>query len=140
MKNIIYIIVLTLSTGLYAQSSIETDELYLKYEKEYKNSSEMTQFALEYENAIESFYSGFEDSKRLRSFEKTNNKNQWLKRNFSKINFSSANEALDSYEKLIQTKEKLDNANKKLGDLHKELSQKYDTTLIWETLQTRLKK
>jgi len=140
MKSIIYIIILIFSTGLYAQSAIETDELFLKYEKEYVNSSERMNYGRDYENAITSFQSKFSDQKNSKAFAKSKNKERWLERNFSKTAFNSANEALDSYAKINQAKENLDRANNKLGDLHKELSKKYDVALIWETLQSRLKK
>ena len=140
MKSIIYIIILIFSTGLYAQSAIETDELFLKYEKEYVNSSERINYGRDYENAITSFQSKFSDQKNSKAFANSKNKERWLERNFSKIAFNSADEALDSYARLNQAKENLDRANNKLGDLHKELSKKYDVALIWETLQSRLKK
>ena len=140
MKSIIYIIILIFSTGLYAQSAIETDELFLKYEKEYVNSSERMNYGRDYENAITSFQSKFSDQKNSKAFAKSKNKERWLERNFSKIAFNSADEALDSYARLNQAKENLDRANNKLGDLHKELSKKYDVALIWETLQSRFKK
>lgn len=140
MKSIIYIIILIFSTGLYAQDAIETDELFLKYEKEYMNYSERRNYGIEYENANASFQSKFSDQKNSKAFAKSKNKERWLERNFSKIAFNSANEALDSYAKINQAKENLDRANNKLGDLHKELSKKYDVSLIWETLQSRLKK
>ena len=140
MKSIICAIIVVFSTGLYAQTAIETDELFLKFEKEYVNFSERVNYGREYENTTGSFYSNFNDPKRLKAFENSKNKERWLQKNFSKTAFSSANEALDSFAKLNQAKQNLDYANNKLGDLHKELSQKYDTTLIWETLQSRLKK
>ena len=141
MKSTICLIILIFSTGLYAQSAIETDELFLKYEKEYINFSERANDGMEYENATVSFYSNFNnDPKQLKDFENNKNKERWLQKNFSKTAFSSANEALDSFAKLNQAKQNLDLANNKLGDLHKELSEKYDVTLIWETLQSRLKK
>jgi len=140
MKSIICVIILMFSTGLYAQSAIETDELFLRYEKEYINFSERRNYGMEYENAVGSFRSNFNDPKRIKAFENSKNKERWLQKNFSRTAFSSANEALDSFAKLNQAKQNLDLANNKLRDLHKELSEKYDVTLIWETLQSRLKK
>lgn len=138
MKNIICIVILMFATGLYAQSTIETNELYLKYEKEYINLT-TSDYVTKYEEANREFQMRF-DNKRKGSFQKSKNKERWLQKNFSKTAFSSANEALDSFAKLNQAKQNLDLANNKLGDLHKELSEKYDVTLIWETLQSRLKK
>jgi len=138
MKNIICIVILMFATGLYAQSTIETNELYLKYEKEYINLT-TSDYVTKYEEANREFQMRF-DNKRKGSFQKSKNKERWLQKNFSKTAFSSANEALDSFAKLNQAKQNLDLANNKLRDLHKELSEKYDVTLIWETLQSRLKK
>lgn|SRR5690606_16842137 len=140
MKSIICIIIMIFSSGLYAQSLIETDELYLKYEKEYINSSERVKYGVEYENAVASFYSNFNDPKRLKDFSKNKNKERWLQKNFSKIAFNSVEEALQAYSKLNQAKQNLDEANNKLRNLHKELMQKYDAALILKTLQYRLKK
>jgi len=76
MKNIICIVILMFATGLYAQSTIETNELYLKYEKEYINLT-TSDYVTKYEEANREFQMRF-DNKRKGSFQKSKNKERWL--------------------------------------------------------------
>src|SRR5690554_8220073 len=85
MKSIICVIILMFSTGLYAQSAIETDELFLRYEKEYINFSERRNYGMEYENAVGSFRSNFNDPKEKKPLKITKTKNRGCKRIFSKM-------------------------------------------------------
>src|SRR5690606_3384041 len=77
MRNLIYIFFLIVSSNIFAQSSIEQDELFLKYEQEYLNSSR-AQLGVNYEKAINNFYSKFIDFKSRYKFEKAKDKERWL--------------------------------------------------------------
>lgn len=138
MKNIIYCIALIFSSNIYSQNDIEKDQLFLKYEEEYVNLT-ISDYVTKYEEANRDFNKKF-DYKRKKTFEKSKNKERWLQNNYSKIAFNSPNEALESYANLNKAKLNLDEVSNKVDNLHKELIQKYGVTLIWETLQSRLKK
>ncbi|RRA91095.1 hypothetical protein [Paenimyroides viscosum] len=138
MRNFIYILVLIVSTNLYAQSGIENDELFLKYEQAYLNMNSQNEFN-NYEQAIKNFYTSFVNYKDRSKFTKTKDKERWLNKNYSKLNLNSATEALNLYNALINSKAIIDSKNKVVEDTRNELLKKYDVNLVWETLQNRIK-
>lgn len=138
MRNLIYVFFLIVSSNIFAQSSIEQDELFLKYEQEYLNSSR-AQLGVNYEKAINNFYSKFIDYKSRDKFEKAKDKERWLSKNISKTTFSSENDASETYKNLVNSKNALDNSIKIVQDIRNELLKKYDEKLIWDILQARIK-
>ncbi|SRR5690606_3576648 len=138
MRNFIYILVLIVSTNLYAQSGIENDELFLKYEQAYLNMNSQNEFN-NYEQATKNFYTSFVNYKDRSKFTKTKDKERWLNKNYSKLNLNSATEALNLYNALINSKAIIDSKNKVVEDTRNELLKKYDVNLVWETLQNRIK-
>ena len=138
MKKLIYIIILIASTSIYAQNAIETDELFLKYEQEYLKTGN-SEDGRNYELANKNFYSKFNDYKQRNKFQKSKNKESWLSKNVSKTEFGSANEALQAYKDMVELSTLIRDRNNAIQEIINELLKKYDETLIWETLQTRLK-
>ena len=138
MRNFIYILVLIVSTNLYAQSGIENDELFLKYEQAYLNMNSQNEFN-NYEQATKNFYTSFVNYKDRSKFTKTKDKERWLNKNYSKLNLNSATEALNLYNALINSKAIIDSKNNVVEDTRNELLKKYDVNLVWETLQNRIK-
>ena len=138
MRNFIYILVLIVSTNLYAQSGIENDELFLKYEQAYLNMNSQNEFN-NYEQATKNFYTSFVNYKDRSKFTKTKDKERWLNKNYSKLKLNSATEALNLYNALINSKAIIDSKNKVVEDTRNELLKKYDVNLVWETLQNRIK-
>ncbi len=138
MRNFIYILVLIVSTNLYAQSGIENDELFLKYEQAYLNMNSQNEIN-NYEQATKNFYTSFVNYKDRSKFTKTKDKERWLNKNYSKLNLNSATEALNLYNALINSKAIIDSKNKVVEDTRNELLKKYDVNLVWETLQNRIK-
>jgi len=139
MKNFISIIILIFSTSIFAQSGIENDEMYLKYEQEYLKSIYSSTVGPDYERAKKYFYDSFKDYRDRSKFEKAKEKERWLIKNYSKLNVKDSTEALTLYNTFIESKELLDNNNKFVGGIRNELLKKYDERVIWETLQNRIK-
>lgn len=139
MKNFICILILIVSTNLYAQSGIENDELFLKYEQEYLKSVYSSTAGPDYELANKNFYAIFNNYKDRAKFEKAKDKESWLSKNSKKLNSNSATEALSLYKTFVESKEILENNSKFVGGIRNELLKKYDERVIWETLQRRIK-
>lgn len=140
MRKIFYILTFVFSTSLYAQASIETDQLYLKYEAEYLDNSDRAKYGRAYEESASDFQMKFgADQKRIKAFNESKDKERWLQRNYSKLSFESAQQAVDLYNSMLTSKQNLDAANDRLKVLYEELKTKYDHTLIWQTLQNRIK-
>jgi|GEM_PF-1939459 len=138
MKKFIYIIILMASVNIYAQNGIETDELFLKYEQEYLKTGR-SEDGRNYELANKNFYSKFNDYKERNKFKKNKDKERWLSKNISKTKFGSADEALQAYNDMVNFDKSLKERNNAIQEIRNELLKKYDETLIWETLQARLK-
>jgi len=138
MKKLISIIILIASVNIYAQNAIETDELFLKYEQEYLKTGN-SEDGRNYELANKNFTSKFNDYKQWGKFVKSKDKERWLSKNFSKTEFGSANEALQAYKDMVESSTLIRERNNAIQEIRNELLKKYDETLIWETLQTRLK-
>lgn len=138
MKNFIYSIILIASSNIYAQSSIENDALFLKYEQEYLSIT-TSNLGRDYEKANRNFYSNFTDYKERNKFNKSKDKENWLNKNYKKTTFASAADAVTSYNMLLSTKEALDKGTNSIQEIRNELLKKYDVNLIWDTLQTRIK-
>ena len=92
-----------------------------------------------YEQATASFYSKFTDYKELNKFNKSKDKENWLTKNFKKTGFTSATEAVSSYSNMIAIQAGINKASNDVQEIRNELLKKYDTNLIWDTLQTRIK-
>src|SRR5690606_38499448 len=107
MKNLIYSIILIASSNLYAQSSIESDALFLKYEKAYLEMGS-SNLGRDYEQANQNFYSNFTDHKERNKFSKSNDKEKWLNKNYKKTAFGSAAEAVNSYASMVNAQEAID--------------------------------
>ena len=142
MKNIIYILFLIVSTNVFAQSEIVNDELFLKYEKEYLRyiNSRDAQELQKLDKAEGAFYLMFKDQKGLKSFKKNKDQIKWLGKNLSKTNFSSVSEAQTAYSDLFSMKQQQIEKGRASSELLDELVKKYDPTLIWKTLKSRLPK
>ena len=138
MKNLIYSIVLIASSSIYAQSGIESDALFLKYEQEYLKMG-TSNLGRNYEQATASFYSKFTDYKELNKFNKSKDKENWLTKNFKKTGFTSATEAVSSYNSIVSAKEAKTKESNEIQEIRNELLKKYDVNLIWNTLQTKIK-
>ena len=138
MKNLIYSIILIASTNIYAQSGIESDALFLKYEKAYLEMGS-SNLGRDYELANKNFYTNFTDYKERNKFIKSNDKEKWLNKNYKKTAFTSATEAVSSYNNMLSAKEALDKRSNGIQEIRNELLKKYDVNLIWETLQNRIK-
>jgi len=138
MKNLIYSIILIASSNIYAQSGIENDALFLKYEQAYLNMSTSSSVA-DYEKANQNFYSNFTDHKERSKFNKSKDKSNWLNKNYKKTGFSSATEAIGSYNNMVNAKASIDKVSNDVQEIRNELLKKYDVNLVWETLQTRIK-
>lgn len=136
MKNFIYSIVLIASTSLYAQNNIESDQLFLQYEQEYAKSLQST-VGVDYEKASTAFSKNFTDMKAKERFHKSDDKVNWLNKNFKKTAFTSASEAVSSYNNLLQTRTAKDAESSKLLQMRNDLLKKYDGMLIYQTLKTR---
>jgi len=136
MKNFIYSIVLIASTSIYAQNNIESDQLFLKYEQEYVKNLQSTA-GFDYEQAYASFSQHFTDIKAREKFFNSDDKLTWLTKNFKKTAFTSASEAVASYNNLLQIKATKDAASSNLIQMRSDLLKKYDGMLIYQTLKTR---
>ena len=138
MKNFIYAIILIASSSIYAQTSIENDALFLKYEQEYLKMS-TSNLGVQHEQANKEFNSSFNSSKETNKFAKSKDKESWLTKNYKKTTFSSATEAVNAYNNMVNAKAALDKQTNEVQEIRNELLKKYDVNLIWETLQTRIK-
>ena len=138
MKNLIYSIILIASSSIYAQSGIENDGLFLKYEQEYLKMG-TSNLGRDYELANRNFYKNFTDHKERNKFSKSNDKEKWLNKHYKKTAFSSAMEAVNSYNYMVGLQEAINKSSNDLQEIRNELLKKYDVNLIWDTLQTRIK-
>jgi len=138
MKNFISIIVLIFSTSVFAQSGIENDELYLKYENAYIAGRNSTS-GPKYETAKGKFYASFKSYKDVSKFEKSNDKEKWLAKNYSKLHVRNADEALTLYNDYITIKTEMYGNVVEVQNNYNELVKKYGVNLVWETLQNRIK-
>lgn len=138
MKNIIYVVFLLVTINGFAQSTIEQDALFLKYEQEYLKMG-TSNHGRNYELANKNFYSNFADHKDRNKFIKNSNKENWLNKNYDKAGFSSANEALNSYNNMVTAKDALDKEVNNVIEIRNNLLKKYDATLVSETIQRRFK-
>ena len=121
MRNLIYILILVFSTNTHAQSQIESDPLFIKYEKEYLKSIHSSTAGPDYELAKKNFYAIFNNYKDKAKFEKAKDKESWLSKNSSKLNSNSSIEAVSLYKSFVEAKEILDNNSKFVGDIRNEL-------------------
>ena len=138
MKNLIYSIILIASSSIYAQSGIENDALFLKYEQEYLKMG-TSNLGRDYEQANQDFYSKFTDHKERNKFSKSNDKEKWLNKNYKKTAFSSSTEAVNSYTAMVNAQEAINKVSNDVQEIRNELLKKYDVNLIWDTLQNRIK-
>ncbi|SFN20523.1 hypothetical protein SAMN05421741_102101 [Paenimyroides ummariense] len=138
MKNLIYSIILIASSNIYAQSGIESDALFLKYEKAYLEMGS-SNLGRDYEQANQNFYSNFTDHKERNKFSKSKDKEKWLNKNYKKTSFVSSTEAVNSYTSMVNAQEAIDKMSNDIQAVRNELLKKYDVNLIWTTLQNRIK-
>lgn len=138
MKNLIYSIILIASSNIYAQSGIESDALFLKYEKAYLEMGS-SNLGRDYEQANQNFYSNFTDYKERNKFSKSKDKEKWLSKNYKKTAFVSSTEAVNSYTSMVNAQEAIDKMSNDIQAVRNELLKKYDVNLIWTTLQNRIK-
>ena len=142
MKHILYIILLIFSSSVFAQSSIVTDELYLKYEKAYTNYHNSRDFQ-EYQKLDKmdgDFYKSFNNAKALNSYRKSKDPLKWLQKNLSKTTFSNIDEAHKLYNDILAIRQKLESEAMVHIELFNQLLKKYDSEIIWNTLKARLPK
>lgn len=138
MKNFIYAIILIASSSIYAQTSIENDALFLKYEQEYLKFGK-SNLSEDYEQANKDFNSKFTNYKDLIKFRNNNDKERWLTKNYKKTQFTTAQEAVSSYNNIVISSYKLKKSSSDLQEIRTELLKRYDENLIWQTLQARIK-
>ena len=138
MKNLIYSIILIASSNIYAQSGIENDALFLKYEQAYLEMGS-SNLGRDYEQSSQSFYSKFTDYKERNKFSKTKDKEKWLSKNYKKTAFASSLEAVNSYNNMVNAQEAINKSSNDIQEIRNELLKKYDVNLIWQTLQSRIK-
>lgn len=139
MKEIIlYVAVLMLSFSINAQTStIENDPLFDQYAKAYKTSSQSGN-GKNYETAFINFYNKFNSNKEYTKFEKSNNKERWLEKNFSKIKFQTSAEALNAYQEIERLKSLLEKDSNEVIALYNELLKKYDREVIYSTVKAKV--
>jgi len=138
MKKIIYITVLMLSFSINAQTStIKNDALFDQYVKAYKTASQSGN-GKNYETALQNFYAKFNNNKEFIKFEKNNNKERWLGKNFSKINFQTSEDALSTYREIEKLKDLLEMESNEVISLYNELLKKYDREVIYSTMKTQV--
>lgn len=138
MKNYISIIIFIFSTSVFAQSGIENDEMYLKYENSYIAGRSATS-GPRYEKAKGDFYASFKNYKDVSKFENSKDKENWLNKNYKKLNVTNANEAVKLYNDYIIIKTEMYGNENDIQNNYNELVKKYGANLVWETLQKRLK-
>ena len=91
MKNLIYIFLLIASTNLYAQSGIENDALFLKYEQEYLKFGK-SNLSEDYEQANKDFNSKYSIIENILAFKSLNN--NWDGFNSIPLEIKSASNAI----------------------------------------------
>ena len=140
MKNIIFCLLFVFSTSAFCQdSNIKNDKLFLQYVNEYLNYNNIRSSSEELEHALNDFNSKLGNNhKTLKSFEKAENKNLWLKKNYRKTMFKDLNEAQTIYTKYLEIQFQFDNDAKELMRLNNELLKKYDSLVIWQALKEKL--
>jgi glucosamine 6-phosphate synthetase-like amidotransferase/phosphosugar isomerase protein len=140
MKNIIFCLLFVFSTSAFCQdANIKNDELFLQYVTEYVNYSKNRSPSEKLEQALISFNSKLGNNhKTLKSFEKAEDKNLWLKKNYRKTMFKDLNEAQTIYTKYLEIQFQFDNEAKELMRLNNELLKKYDSLVIWQALKEKL--
>ena len=138
MKNLIYSVILIASSSIYAQSGIENDALYLKYEQAYLNMGASNN-GMNYELAAKDFNENFTDYKERNKFNKSKDKEKWLNKNYKKTAFTSAAAAVNSYNNMINAQDAINKVSNDVQEIRNELLKRYDVNLVWETLQTRIK-
>ena len=129
MKNLIYIFLLIASTNLYAQSGIENDALFLKYEQEYLRIG-TSNLGRDYELANRNFHTNFIDHKERNKFAKSKDKESWLTKNYKKTTFSSATEAVNAYNNMLNAKAALDKHTNEVQAIRNELLKQYAVHLV----------
>lgn len=141
MKNIIFCLLFVFSTNAFCQdTNIKNDELFLQYVTEYVKYTKNRTSSEKQEQALISFNSKLGNNhKILKSFEKAEDKNLWLKKNYKKTMFKDLNEAQTIYSKHLEIQFQSDNEAKELMRLNDELLKKYDSLVIWEALKEKIK-
>lgn len=140
MKNILSAVLLIFSMNIYSQNiSIENDELYQQFEKEYKKIS-LNSTPNDLDLRISSFNSKLGDKKNSSKFYKSKDKEQWLTKNVSKTKFISSQEAIADFNKINSLEAEQALIGQEARKLREELIKRYDSKLVWETLKSRLAK
>lgn len=139
IKTFICVIFFAVASVGYSQnSSILSDELYLKYEAAYTDYSNKTAKTVkELDNATVEFYKKFTD-KTIQSFNKSKDKMKWFKKNVDKTSFENEQQAIALYTSIKSYEDLIANTGKELNIMLQELIVKYDKDLIYQTLRTRL--
>lgn len=141
MKNILGAVLCIFSMNIYSQTtSIETDPLYLQFEKEYANLSASNNLVKDADAKTSDFNSKLGNDKNREKFYKNKDKGRWLTKNISKTSFSSVDEALKDLDKVSKLQNELALSRSEVDRLRGELIKKYNSELIWTTLKTRLSK
>lgn len=141
MKNIIFCLLFVFSTSAFCQdTNIKNDELFLQYVTEYVKYTKNRTSSEKLEQVLNSFNSKLGGNQKvLKSFEKAEDKNLWLKKNYRKTMFKDLNEAQTIYSKHLEIQFQSDNEVKELMRLNDELLKKYDSLVIWEALKEKIK-
>lgn len=141
MKNILGAVLCIFSMNIYSQTtSIETDPLYLQFEKEYANLSASNSLAKDADIKISDFNIKLGTDKNRAKFYKDKDKERWLKKNISKTSFPSVEQALEDLNAVVKLQNELALSRSEVDKLKEELIKKYSSELIWSTLKTRLAK
>lgn len=141
MKNILGAVLCIFSMNIYSQTtSIETDPLYLQFEKEYEKVSINNTLVKDIDMKISDFNYKLGDDKTRVKFYKNKDKERWLTKNISKTSFSSVEQALQDLDKIAKLQDQLAMLGSEAGKLREELLKKYNSDLVWKTLKSRLAK
>lgn len=141
MKNILGAVLCIFSMNIYSQTtSIETDPLYLQFEKEYEKISINNTLVKDIDMKISDFNYKLGDDKTRVKFYKNKDKERWLTKNISKTSFSSVEQALQDLDKIAKLQDQLAMLGSEAGKLREELLKKYNSDLVWKTLKSRLAK
>lgn len=141
MKNILGAVLCIFSMNIYSQTtSIETDPLYLQFEKEYEKVSINNTLVKDIDMKISDFNYKLGDDKTRVKFYKNKDKERWLTKNISKTSFPSVEQALQDLDKIAKLQDQLAMLGSEAGKLREELLKKYNSDLVWKTLKSRLAK
>lgn len=134
------LLTLTSVVGYSQNSSILSDELYLKYEAAYVDYVGKTAPTLNnLDRTTMEFTSKFDDKATV-SFNKSKDKIKWLKKNINKTSFENAEQAVSLYSTIKNFEDFQEESGRELTVALDELLKKYDRDAVYQALKSRLLK